>query len=108
MWRQAPITPTATPLAKVSLNLPENPSTGFFRKPGIPYDAHLAKITGVSGVNPQWQAFLQDQGAVLEGGRVLHFGDPEAERRAARDDDVLVELSELRSSARAARTPWVF
>lgn len=46
-------------------------------------------------MNPQWQVFLQDQGAVLEGGRVLHFGDPEAERRAARDDDVLVELSEL-------------
>ena len=46
-------------------------------------------------MNPQWQAFLQNQGAVLEDGRVLHFGDPGAERRAARDGDVLVELSEL-------------
>lgn len=46
-------------------------------------------------MNPEWQAFLQDQGAVLEGGHVRHFGDPEAERKAVRDADVLVELSEL-------------
>lgn len=40
-----------------------------------------------------WQAFLQQAGANVAGGRVEHFGAPEAERAAAMQGDVLVDLS---------------
>lgn len=46
-------------------------------------------------MNSAWLAFLQTQGAVVEGGRVQHFGDPTAERVAAAGATVLVELSAL-------------
>ncbi len=46
-------------------------------------------------MNQAWQTFLQAQGAVVEGGRVRHFGDPAAERKATAEGTVLVELSTL-------------
>lgn len=46
-------------------------------------------------MNQTWLTFLQTQGAVVEAGQVRHFGDPTAERKAAAEDTVLVELSAL-------------
>jgi folate-binding protein YgfZ len=47
---------------------------------------------GEKTVNQTWQAFLRNQGAVLQDGRVQHFGDPARERRAAAAGEVLVAL----------------
>lgn len=44
-------------------------------------------------MNPDWNEFLRRQGARIEAGRVVDFGDPAAELRAARDGDVLADLS---------------
>lgn len=41
----------------------------------------------------EWQAFLQQSGATLAAGRVEDFGAPEAERAAALQGDVVVDLS---------------
>ncbi len=46
-------------------------------------------------MNETWQSFIRNQGATLEGERVLHFGNPEQERRAAARGDVLIDLSDL-------------
>jgi folate-binding protein YgfZ len=41
----------------------------------------------------EWQKFLEQQGAVIENDRVLHFGSPEREPEAAATDHVLADLS---------------
>lgn len=41
----------------------------------------------------EWQAFLQQAGATLGAGRVEHFGAPDAERAAALQGDIMVDLS---------------
>lgn len=46
-------------------------------------------------MRPDWQSFLENEGAVLAADRVEHFGQPEAERRAAESGNVLVDLSAL-------------
>ena len=51
--------------------------------------------TSTSSMNAKWRAFLAQAGAVFEDDRVLHFGNPEAERRAASNADVLADLSHL-------------
>ncbi len=43
----------------------------------------------------EWRAFLVHAGAVFEDEHVLHYGDPEAERRSAATSDVLADLSHL-------------
>jgi len=48
-----------------------------------------------SHMQPEWRAFLAQSGAVLEDGRVLHFGNPDAERRAAASSDIIADLSHL-------------
>ncbi|MEW6646967.1 MAG: folate-binding protein [Pseudomonadota bacterium] len=40
-----------------------------------------------------WQAFLQQAGASLAAGQVEHFGAPDAERAAALQGDIIVDLS---------------
>lgn len=46
-------------------------------------------------VNEMWKSFIQNQGAVLEGDHVQHFGHPAEERRAAAHGHVLVDLSDF-------------
>jgi len=46
-------------------------------------------------VNETWKSFIQNQGAVLEGNRVQHFGHPAEERRAAAGGHVLADLSDF-------------
>jgi len=46
-------------------------------------------------VNETWKSFIRNQGAVLEGERVAHFGNPAQERRAAAGGNVLADLSDL-------------
>jgi hypothetical protein len=46
-------------------------------------------------MNPEWRALLIDAGAVIEGDFVLHYGNPDAERRNAPKNDILVDLSHL-------------
>jgi tRNA-modifying protein YgfZ len=46
-------------------------------------------------VNETWQSYIHNQGAVLENGRVRHFGDAAQERRAAAEGNVLADLSDL-------------
>jgi len=46
-------------------------------------------------MNEHWKTHLQGQGARLDGEAVRDFGDAAAERRAARDANVLVDLSAL-------------
>jgi hypothetical protein len=45
-------------------------------------------------VNEVWKTFIQNQGAVLDGERVQHFGKPAEERRAAAQGNVLADLSD--------------
>ncbi|MBI3431564.1 MAG: folate-binding protein YgfZ [Hydrogenophilales bacterium] len=42
-----------------------------------------------------WKTLLQSQGAVIEAGTVLHYGDPAAERAAAADGTIVADLSQL-------------
>lgn len=44
-------------------------------------------------MHPDWQAFLQQQGAVLDDGLTAHFGKPEAEAALAAEHDILCDLS---------------
>jgi tRNA-modifying protein YgfZ len=44
-------------------------------------------------MSENWQEFLRQQGARMGDARVMDFGDAAAERRAARDGDILVDLS---------------
>jgi folate-binding protein YgfZ len=46
-------------------------------------------------MNPDWQRFLTDRGATLEGGRVASFGEPARELATARNGTVLCDLSHL-------------
>lgn len=46
-------------------------------------------------MNQAWLTFLRTQGAVIQDGQVRHFGDAAAERKAAAEDTVLIELSPL-------------
>ncbi len=58
-------------------------------------------------MNPDWQQFLQQHGAVLDNGVVQHFGDPSGELIAARDGTMLCDLSQfgtLRVSGEEAQT----
>jgi folate-binding protein YgfZ len=43
-------------------------------------------------MQPEWRSLLEKSGARVEDGRVLHFGDAEAERRVA-DGNLLADLS---------------
>jgi folate-binding protein YgfZ len=45
-------------------------------------------------VNEIWKTFIQNQGAILDGDRVQHFGKPADERRAAAQGNVLADLSD--------------
>lgn len=40
-----------------------------------------------------WEEFLRANGALIESGRVLHFGNPSGELRAAQDGNVIADLS---------------
>ncbi len=42
-----------------------------------------------------WKTFLLTQGAAIEGGAVLHYGDPAAERAAAVNGTIVADLSQL-------------
>lgn len=44
-------------------------------------------------MHPDWRAFLQQQGAVFDAQRVLHYGDAAAGLRAAAGDAVIADLS---------------
>ncbi|MHB8743256.1 MAG: CAF17-like 4Fe-4S cluster assembly/insertion protein YgfZ [Sulfuricaulis sp.] len=46
-------------------------------------------------MNEAWKSFIQNQGAVLEGAQVRHFGNAAAERRAASQGNVLADLSDF-------------
>lgn len=46
-------------------------------------------------MNPTWQDHLRKAGAVIENGRVSHFGNPEKELRAAQAGTILADLSHL-------------
>ena len=46
-------------------------------------------------VNETWKSFIRNQGAVLEGERVAHFGNPKQERRVAAEGNVLADLSSV-------------
>ena len=43
----------------------------------------------------EWREFLDTQGAVIENGVTVHFGQPQAELEAAANDTVLYDLSHL-------------
>ncbi|MHB1140889.1 MAG: CAF17-like 4Fe-4S cluster assembly/insertion protein YgfZ [Sulfuricaulis sp.] len=45
-------------------------------------------------MNEIWKNFIRSQGAVLDGERVQHFGQPAEERRAAAQSNVLADLSD--------------
>ena len=45
-------------------------------------------------MNEAWKSFLQNQGAMLDGDRVRHFGNPEQERKAAAQENILISLSD--------------
>ncbi|MDT3705347.1 MAG: folate-binding protein [Thiobacillus sp.] len=42
-----------------------------------------------------WNHFLKSQGATTDGGTVLHYGDPAAERAAAENGTIVADLSQL-------------
>jgi hypothetical protein len=44
-------------------------------------------------VNETWKKFILQHGAVLEGERVMHFGHPPEERRAASQSNILADIS---------------
>lgn len=46
-------------------------------------------------MNEPWKIFLLGQGAVYDNGWPRHFGNPLSERRAARESDVIADLSSL-------------
>jgi len=49
----------------------------------------------IQKVNPQWLTFLIQQNAQIENNCITHFGDQNAEQRAALNNDVLCELTHL-------------
>ncbi len=46
-------------------------------------------------MKPDWQRFLIDNGAEFEDARVLHYGNPERERRMVMSGNVICDLSHL-------------
>lgn len=44
-------------------------------------------------MSPEWQTFLQDAGAVVRDGRVMHFGNPSAEIQFSATGEVIADLS---------------
>ncbi len=46
-------------------------------------------------LNPDWQTFLEQQGACIQDGIVQNFGDATAERTATRDGTVLCDLGQF-------------
>jgi folate-binding protein YgfZ len=52
-------------------------------------------VTTPTPMHPEWRALLVHAGAVFEDDRVLHYGNPEAERRSAANTDILADLSHL-------------
>jgi len=46
-------------------------------------------------MNSQWQDFLQQQGATINGGIVQHFGDPATERIASAQSSILCDLNQF-------------
>lgn len=46
-------------------------------------------------MNPIWQAYLQDHGATIEEGRVVHYGNPCLELARVRSATVIADLSHL-------------
>ena len=51
--------------------------------------------TTLAPMSAEWRAFLAHAGAIFEDDHVLHYGNPDAERRGAANGDVLVDLSQL-------------
>jgi len=51
--------------------------------------------TNLTQMSPEWRALLAHAGAVFEDDRVMHYGDPEAERQRAANGDILADLSHL-------------
>jgi len=54
-----------------------------------------APITTHHSIHPEWQAFLARQGAEFDSHSVRHFGNPESERLAAQNSNIVVDLSHL-------------
>ncbi len=54
-----------------------------------------SSTTTLAPMNAEWRAFLAHAGAVFEDDHVLHYGNPEAERRSAANTDILADLSHL-------------
>jgi tRNA-modifying protein YgfZ len=52
-------------------------------------------VTTLAPMHPEWRKLLAESGAVFENDFVLHFGNPETERRKAADSDILADLSHL-------------
>jgi len=51
--------------------------------------------TNLAPMHPEWRALLTRTGAVFENDEVLHYGNPQAERRSAENGDILADLSHL-------------
>ena len=51
--------------------------------------------TTLAPMSAEWRAFLAHAGAVFEADHVLHYGNPESERRSAANADTLADLSHL-------------
>jgi len=51
--------------------------------------------TTLPPMNAEWREFLVHAGANFENNRVLHYGNPDAERRSAASADILADLSHL-------------
>jgi tRNA-modifying protein YgfZ len=52
-------------------------------------------VTTLTPMHPEWRALLVRAGAIFEDNRVLHYGNPETERRSAANADILADLSHL-------------
>ncbi len=50
---------------------------------------------GTTAVNDTWKAYLLKQGAVLDAGRVRHFGNAAKERQVAKQGNILADLSDF-------------
>ncbi len=55
-------------------------------------------------MNNQWMATLQQSGAVLEGNRIVHFGDPKQEAQSTLDGNIVAPLNYALLSASGADT----
>lgn len=55
----------------------------------------MSACRSVSSLNNQWETRLRADGAIIEAGEIMHFGDPRGETRAAAVGDVVADLSHL-------------